>query len=275
MVRESEDGDGGVWRTHTRERGICANLVRATAPFRGLRAYHLFILTTDQRSTRYFYRAGPRNAWPSHGPVTVMDGHYIPMSPDWNGNGQPTWSETIPGWQAAQNLHSTLAAALARVGAARVSYDWFGPNSNSTVGEMLRAAAYGMLQPTDHAPGFRHVQPYSPHQPKSGMVATAGGTVTLTAGFGRDADLDSTQAAAVRRRLADGIRLGDSTVDEVRTIARHAGLEVSELMDGRMYASRPVSEAGEERLEHSVYVTFFFEENVLADYDITDAVTGP
>jgi hypothetical protein len=154
------------------------NPIAATANI----ATHAYIVTTDNNSTNFF-RGGPTGvgigagssgsggssqssgtsggdqAERGWGTITTRYGAYQPGTPDWSTNPRATQLvQTQPG--NCDNIEAGFASTADAIRDARVPYSPFGPNSNSTVRELLENNGIQGVAPAANAPGWNTNIPF-------------------------------------------------------------------------------------------------------------------
>jgi hypothetical protein len=154
------------------------NPIAATANI----ATHAYIVTTDGNSTNYF-RGGPTGvgfgagssgsgassqssgtsggdqAERGWGTITTRYGSYQPGTPDWSTNPRATQVvQTTPG--NCDSIEAGFASTANAIRDARVPYSPFGPNSNSTVRELLENNGIQGVTPAANAPGWNTNIPF-------------------------------------------------------------------------------------------------------------------
>ena len=133
---------------------------------------HAFIVTTDDRGIRRYYRGGPDR----HGTLGADDwgtirswyGPYVPGTIDWTI--RPDHSVTVKSGPAALGFDNRLATEAENIEASRTPYHPTGPNSNTAVRELLARTGLPQRRPQLMLPGWGDTIPrvVSPPGPSGG-----------------------------------------------------------------------------------------------------------
>ena len=117
---------------------------------------HAFVVHTDDRGIRRFYRGGPTKSaflGGDFGALKTWHGDYVPGTIDWTAN--PDHSITVAKGSAAVGKDSSLETALSKVETAHAAYHpESGPNSNSTARYILETAGLPAKKPQAWLPAW-------------------------------------------------------------------------------------------------------------------------
>lgn len=133
---------------------VCRVEVQANE-INGLGIYHLCLIFHDQHGARYF-RGGPGETTLKDGflgRVTATTGKHVPGAIDWEPGCPTVLIAEGPDVCAKKDL---LYAELQRIYRMGAGYELEGPNSNTTVRRLLRAAGLPQKKPDVLTPGWDH-----------------------------------------------------------------------------------------------------------------------
>lgn len=133
---------------------VCRIEVQANE-INGLGIYHLCLIFHDRHGARYF-RGGPgETTWKDGflGRVTATTGKHVPGAVDWEPGCATVLIAEGPEVCAKKDL---LYAELQRINRMAAGYELEGPNSNTTVRRLLRAAGVPQEKPNVLTPGWDH-----------------------------------------------------------------------------------------------------------------------
>lgn len=133
---------------------VCRVEVQANE-INGLGVYHLCLIFHDRHGARYF-RGGPgETTWKDGllGRVTATTGKHVPGAVDWEPGCPTVLIAEGPDVCAKKDLLFAEGQRINRMGA---GYEIEGPNSNTTVRSLLRAAGLPEKKPDVLTPGWDH-----------------------------------------------------------------------------------------------------------------------
>ena len=133
---------------------VCRVEVQANE-INGLGIYHLCLIFTDEHGARYF-RGGPGETTLKDGLLGRVTGHtgkHVPGAVDWEPGCPTVLIAEGPDVCAKKELLFDELSRINRMGAA---YELEGPNSNTTVRRLLRAAGLPEEKPDVLTPGWDH-----------------------------------------------------------------------------------------------------------------------
>ena len=133
---------------------VCRVEVQANE-INGLGIYHLCLIFHDEHGARYF-RGGPgETSWKDGilGSVTATTGKHVPGAVDWEPGCPTVQIAQGPDVCAKKDLLFAESQRINRMGA---GYELEGPNSNTTVRRLLRAAGLPEKKPNVLTPGWDH-----------------------------------------------------------------------------------------------------------------------
>lgn len=154
---------------------------------------HAFIVTSDDRGIRRYYRGGPTRAGTigtdTFGPIRTWNGPYVPGTIDWTT--RPDHTVTIRTGPAALGFDDGLATECGNIDASRTEYHPTGPNSNTTARELLARNGLPQRAPQFFLPGWNDVIPrVAPAAPATGSATAS------TSGSGAGTGHGVSEAAA-------------------------------------------------------------------------------
>lgn len=118
---------------------------------------HLFIVYTTSHGNPYFYRGGQGNSCRSFGfkGISTAHGRYDSESVDWYPDARS--STVARGNQIPDNVHECFTQTLGRIRNECVTYNPWGPNSNTVVKTLLSRCGLPTNRnpvPSDQTPGY-------------------------------------------------------------------------------------------------------------------------